>query len=86
MNNFNSVDVWRLRNPTYKKFSWRCTKPATIRMLDLFLLSDKIELAVSACGFYGPVQTDHSPIFIKISPLQETPRGPDYWKFNSSRI
>ena len=29
MNDFNLVDVWRLRNPTYKKFSWRRTKPVT---------------------------------------------------------
>ena len=43
-----------------------------------------MELDISGCGFYGPVQSDHSPIFIKISPFQETARGPGYWKFNSS--
>ena len=74
MNDFNLADVWRLRNPTYKKFSWRRTKPVTMRRLDL-LVSDKMELDVSACGFYGPVRSDHSPIFIKISPLQETLEG-----------
>ena len=49
-----------------------------------FLVSDKMELDISGCGFYAPVQSDHSPIFIKISPLQETAKGPGYWKFNSS--
>ena len=86
MNDFNLVDVWRLRNPTFKKFSWRFTKPVTMRRLDVFLVSDKMELDISACGFYAPVQSDHSPIFIKISPLQETARGPGYWKFNSSFV
>ena len=45
-----------------------------------------MELDISGCGFYAPVQSDHSPIFIKISPLQETARGPGYWKFNSSLV
>ena len=31
MNDFNLVDVWRLHNPTYNKFSWRRTKPVTVR-------------------------------------------------------
>ena len=47
-----------------------------------FLVSDKMELDISACGFYAPVQSDHSPI-LKISPLQETARGPGNWKFNN---
>ena len=57
-----------------------------MRRLDFFLLSDKMELDISGCGFYTPVQNDHSPIFIKISPLQKTARGPFYWKFNSSLV
>ena len=45
-----------------------------------------MELDISGCGFYAPLQSDHSPIFINISPLQETARGPGYWKFNSSLV
>ena len=38
MNDFNSVDIWRLLNPAYKRFSWRRTKPVTTRRLDFFLV------------------------------------------------
>ena len=62
------------------------TKPVIMRRLDFFLVSDKMELDISACGFYASVQSDHSPTFIKISPLQEAARGPGYWKFNSSLV
>ena len=86
MNDFNLVDVWRLRNPTYEKFSWRRTKPVAMRVRDYFVGSDKMELDISACGFYAPVQSDHSPIFIKTFPLQETAIGPCYLKFNSSLV
>ena len=57
-NGFDLVDVWRLRNPTYKKFSWRPTKPVAMRRLDFFLVSDKMELDFSGCGFYTLVQND----------------------------
>ena len=63
MNDFDLVDVWRLHNSTYKKFSWRHTKPITMRRLDFFLVSDKMELDISGCGFYAPVQSDQSPNF-----------------------
>ena len=84
MNNFNLVDVWLLRTPTYKKFSWRRTKSVTMRRLDFSLVSDKMELDIAACSSCAAVQSDHSPIFI--SPLQETARGPGYWKFNNSLV
>ena len=45
-----------------------------------------MEVDISACDFYAPVQSDHFPSFIKISPLQETARGPGYWKFYSSPV
>ena len=41
-------------------------KPVTVRRPAYFLVSDKMELDISDCGFYAPVQSDHSPIFIKI--------------------
>ena len=65
INDFNLVDDLRLRDPTYKNILWRRTKPVTIRRLDFCLISDKMELDISACGFYGPVQSDHSPILLR---------------------
>ena len=57
-----------------------------MRRLDYFLVLDEMKLAISACGFFAPVQSDHSPIFSEISLLQETARGPGCWKFNSSLV
>ena len=53
MNDFNLDDIWRLCNPAYKKVSWRHTKPVTMRRLNYFVVSDKTELDISACGFYA---------------------------------
>ena len=37
-----------------------------------------------SCGFLSPVQSDHSPIYLEIKPLNDILRGLGYWKFNNS--
>ena len=81
---FDLLDIWRVRNPSFRKFSWRRTKPVTLRRLDYFLISSKLEQNILSCGFLSPIQSDHSPIYLKINPLNDIMRGPGYWKFNSS--
>ena len=80
------LDIWRVRNPSFCKFSWRRTKPATLRRLDCFLISSELEQNILSCGFLSPIQSDHSPIYLKIKPLNDINRRPGYWKFNKSLI
>ena len=86
MAEFDLIDIWRVRNPTYRKFTWRRSKPVTLRRLDYFLVSSHMELDIASCGFYTQIQSDHSPVFLKISPLADAYRGPGYWKFNNSLV
>ena len=86
MTEFDLIDIWRIRNPTYRKFTWRRSKPVTLRRLDYFLVSSHMELDIASCGFYTQIQSDHSPVFLKISPLADAYRGPGYWKFNNSLV
>ena len=39
---FDLKDIWRIRNPSFRKFSWRRTK-VTLRRLDYFLISSQLE-------------------------------------------
>ena len=86
MTDLDLIDIWRVRNPTYRKFTWRRSKPVILRRLDYFLVSSHMELDIASCGFYTPAQSDHSPIFLKISPLADAFRGPGYWNFNNSLV
>ena len=86
MTDFDLIDIWRARNPTYRKFSWTRSKPVTLRRLDYFLVSSHMELDIASCAFYTPIQSDHSPIFLKISPLADVFSGPGYWKFSNSLV
>ena len=45
-----------------------------------------MELDIASCGFYTQIQSDHSPVFLKISPLADAYRGPGYWKFSNSLV
>ena len=45
-----------------------------------------MELDIASCGFYTSIQSGHSPIFMKISPLADASREPGYWKFSNSLV
>ena len=47
MAEFDLIDIWRVRNPTYRKFTWRRSKPVTLRRLDYFLVSSHMELEIA---------------------------------------
>ena len=37
------VDIWRIRNPTVTRFTWRQKKPVIQRRLDYWLVSDSLQ-------------------------------------------
>ena len=38
--NYDLIDIWRIRNPEIKLFTWRQKKPLVQRRLDFWLVSD----------------------------------------------
>ena len=62
MNDYNLVNVWRFLNPKFEKKFMETHKTSYNEKARLFLVSDKMQLDISACDFYAPVQSDHSPI------------------------
>ena len=87
ISDYNLADIWRIRNPTLRQFTWRRANPLTMRRLDFFLISDNLQYEVKLCKHLTPVQSDHSPVNLCLSSLGEgTGRGRGYWKFNNSLI
>ena len=85
MLDYKLLDIWRARNPTLRQFSWRQKYPAKLRRLDFFLISDSLQCDIKACRFLSPLQSDHSPILLGITSIQEGQhRGRGCWKFNNS--
>ena len=84
MLNYDLVDIWRIRNPNSKKFSWRQKKPNYSRRLDYWLVSDLLQDDVAKVDIVTAIRTDHHAITLEIDSLNDQQRGPSFWKFNSS--
>ena len=59
--------------------------PFKQRRFDYFLFfSDSLQDSVNPISISPSVQSDHSTIVLKISPVKEHIKGASYWKFNNS--
>ena len=76
-------DIYRIRNPETKRFTWRRKTPFKQRRLDYFLISDCLQEAVQTIEIIPSVQSDHSALRLNV---QNEARGRGYWKFNNSLI
>ena len=85
MEDLELVDIWRVRNPTFRRFTWRCKTPLKMRRLDFFSISDTLQSSVSLCEILNPLESDHSPIKIRFKSPYPV-KGLGYWKFNNSLL
>ena len=83
MLNYDLVDIWRIRNPNSKKFSWRQKNPIVQRRLDYWLISDLLQDDVVKVDIVTAIRTDHHAITLEIDSINDQQRGPSFWKFNN---
>ena len=55
-------DIYRIRNPQEKRFTWRRKTPFKQRRLDFFLVSDMLQDNIRTVDIIPSVQSDHSAI------------------------
>ena len=80
------VDIWRVRYPTRKRFSFRQKKPLVQTRLDYFLITDAMQDNVVNVDIIPSVWSDHSAITMSIKHMQKQSPGNGYWKFNNSML
>ena len=83
---YNLIDIWRLRNPDKRQFTWRKRNPIIQRRIDFWLISDDLQDGVKKAEIIPAIKTDHSAISLSVNSLEDQPFGPFYWKFNSSLL
>ena len=83
MDNLDLTDIWRNMHPDECRFTWRQREPEIHCRLDFFLISRGICSHVTQTNIIPGYRTDHSMIIISLS-LNSNPRGPGYWKLNTS--
>ena len=83
---YDLTDIWRVRNPTKKRFTWRQKIPLIQRRLDFWLISDSLQDDTNKTDIITAIKTDHSAITLDIDRISDTCHGPSFWKFNNSLL
>ena len=81
---FYLQDVWRIRNPDKRRFTWRQHKPLIQCRLDLWLTSDVPQDHINRTDIISSVKSDHSVIVLEIDFSAEESQGNGLGKFNNS--
>ena len=83
-NDLDVVDIWRLRNPITRRYTWRQLHPLIQSRLDIWFISDFLQDYVRETDIIPGVDTDHSAIVLDIE-FKPTKRPKAMnWKFNNS--
>ena len=85
---FNLCDIWRIRNPKTKRFTFRQQHCSGFiqRRLDYIFISNSLQESVLNTEVLPAFLSDHSPVFISYNEMRNIPTGPGFWKFNSSLL
>ena len=88
MEQYDLVDIWRLRNSKKKRFTFRQKQFSGFiqRRLDYIFISNNIQEDAQKCTILPSLASDHSPIAIALSSNIHIEKGPGLWKFNNSLI
>ena len=67
LDTYDLVDIWRIRNPNSRKYTWRenTTKGLIQPRLDYFFIFRSIEYIVRKEDIKPSIKTDHSIILIQ---------------------
>lgn len=77
-------DIWRVKNPSKERFTWRKKNPVVKSRLDFWLISKKLEDYTENTDIVPCINTDHSAITLEIKTYSENTKGKGLWRLNSS--
>ena len=78
-------DLWRIKNPSKKEYTWSRPKHKIFCRLDMIFGT---RLVVNCClksKIFNTIQSDHKGVSVSLDFKQEK-RGPGFYKFNSSLL
>ena len=79
-------DIWRIRNPTIKAYTWSQSAPLVFCRLDYWLISHHLQDSVKHVDIQGSIKSDHSAIFLEFESIKNSVKGPGFWKLSTSLL
>ena len=83
---YDLCDIFRVRHPLSKRFTFRTNNRNINRRLDHFLISNVMQESVRSVTILPSVRSDHSPILLSLNIRNDFKKGPGMWKFNNSLL
>ena len=79
-------DIFRVRYPLLKRFTFHRKNPMIQRRLDYLFPSNSLQEYIGDVKIISSFMSDHSPVFFSINFFQDSVRGRYGWKFNNSLL
>ena len=74
-NELDLVDVWRIKNPQSRSYTWSQKSPPIFCRLDYWLISNNLQDFVNTTHIIQALKTDHAAIELNLRDLSEISRG-----------
>lgn len=79
------MDIWRIKNPGKRQFTWRRKSLGEASRIDFFLIDQNLTSARSCDIRPAQIQyTDHMAVSLKVEYGNRENKGPGLWKINNS--
>ena len=82
MNRTDLCDIWRIRNPECKRYTWHRPANKSASRIDMILISELFATQITSCEIQPAIRSDHSLVNIEIN-FENYKRGPGFWKLNN---
>ena len=79
------VDIWRVKNPQTKSYTWSQKSTVILCRLDFWLISNNLCDVVNSIDIIPAIRTDHVAINLNLGEIGEE-KGPCMWKMNVSLL
>ena len=65
------IDIWRIRNPSMRSYTWSQKSPCTFCRLDYWLISNNLQDFVQSTNISPAIRTDHAAIDLGIGDIEK---------------
>ena len=86
LDNLDVSDIFRVRYPLLKRYTFNRKNPRIQRRLDYMFTCNNIQEYIDSVDILPSFASDHSPVAIKINLNSNIKRGNYSWKFNNSLL
>ena len=81
---YNLCDVWRIKHPRQRRYTWKRSNPFIQCRLDYWLITEENVDHTKNTEIIPSIKSDHCAVTLEFREVETRVRGRGYWKINSS--